>query len=618
MKRKTVPISAWLGAIAIAAALAAGPGCSTTNSESVQLSPQGTHPAGWATTHPAFAMPDGAPCAQCHGSATDNTASGGIAKVSCFSGPRGAQWCHAQGPAFHAPDWLDKASARFHGALTGTLIRGKSCGTCHTLADPPSYVCLNCHFDPFGGRVPPGSTWVHGTVAGHSAFGLLDVLNPVNSVCINCHNVNNTFGHMPQPFCHNCHSPAPAGFHPAGWASPDSHGASAKLAPGAGTTGFHVCQGCHGTNLDGVGGTAPTCINTATCHGAGVASPHSPSPWNVLINPAGRTHTTTSSDNTNAAVCALCHFGGGIHAPTPPPAGSTPGCFNSTLCHGAVGAAPHAVPYLNHPADAPGQFNSFCNTCHTINPPRLNPSAPSCTECHLGGSPLTNLNCTSCHARPPNGLAPVGNVYANIAGAHAKHLALNSLGTPVSCDTCHNGLGTGTLNHYSRANALAGQNALRVPPGDVDFGGAAFPYMSQNGGAASFDNTLANLTCANIRCHGGTPLAPAPNWQSGTISTLTNTGCRLCHKAATTTPVQYNDVTNNVFTVHIFHAFSLNFTCTTCHDTVALTPSAHFGTLSNPTIPAGAARATILTSLNWNPTPPITMSSCTTPTSGCH
>ena len=607
MKPKSFPIAAWLPAILVAAALAAAPGCSTTNSESVALSPQGAHPQGWDNVHGTFARPDGASCAPCHGSATDPAASGGIAKVSCFSAPRGAQWCHANGPAFHPPDWLDKGGAHFHGAAyPGPIANGKLCATCHTQADPPSFVCLNCHFTITGARTPAGTTWVHGTIAGHTAFGQLDVLNAVNSVCINCHAVNNAFGHMPQPFCHNCHSPAPGGFHPAGWANPDSHGAAAKQAPGAGTTGFATCRTCHGTNLDGVGGTAPTCINTAACHGAGVASPHSPSPWNILIAPAGRTHTTMSPDDTNAAVCALCHFGGGIHSPTPPPAGSTPGCFNNTLCHGAAGAAPHPVrPYLTHPADALAQFNTFCNTCHSISPPRLSPGAPACTECHKGGNPLTVTNCTSCHAAPPNGAAPVGSVFPNIAGAHAKHDAL--AGITGICNTCHNGGGTGTgLEHFY-------DNTAGVPGIDVALTGTTYQAQA---GAFAFN---ADNTCTNVSCHGG---IATPTWQTGTIGTLSNAGCRLCHKAATQTPLEPNAVTNSVFTFHIFHAFpstvsggSQNIACTSCHDTAALTPSRHFGELGTPSLPAGAARATILTTLNWNPTPPITTGSCTT---GCH
>ncbi len=614
MRPNSVPISAWLVAILLGAALAAGSGCSTTNSDSVVLSPQGTHPQGWATAHGSFARPDGASCAQCHGSATDNTASGGIARVSCFSGPRGAQWCHANGPAFHPADWLDKGGAHFHGALTGVPINGKSCSTCHTQSDPPSYVCLNCHFDPNGGRVPPGSAWTHGDVGGHAAFGQLDVVNAVNAVCIRCHEINNAFGHMPQPFCHNCHSPAPAGFHPTGWANPDSHGAAAKLGPGAGTTGFQNCRGCHGANLDGVGGSAPSCVNNTACHGYSAdntalganLAPHSPRPWTEVFAPGGRTHTTTSSDSTNAAVCALCHFGGDIHSPTPPPGGSTPGCFNNTLCHGAAGA-PHPVrPYATHPADA-ANFDTVCDICHSISPPRQTANAPSCTECHKGGSPLTFTSCTSCHAAPPNGAAPVGSVFPNIAGAHAKHNAL--AGVTGICNACHSGGGTGTgLKHFY--DNTAGQSGIDVALADTTYQaqGAVFAFNADN-------------TCANVSCHGG---IATPTWQTGTISTLTNAGCRLCHKAATQGTVQYNDVTNNVFTFHVFHAFSgsvptgsLNFACTVCHDTAALTQSRHFGELGIAGLPAGAANATILSALTWNPTPPITKGSCLG-AAGCH
>jgi len=559
---KTFAISAGLPAILLAAALAVGPGCSKTNSESVALTPQGTHPAGWDNVHGAFAKPDGAACVPCHGSAIDPAASGGIANVSCFSGPRGAQWCHATGPAFHPPDWLDKGGAHFHGAafVGGTLINGMSCASCHRQADPPSFICLDCHFTIDGGRVPVGSAWTHGDIGGHTAFGVLDVVNAVNGVCIRCHNTNNAFGHMPQPFCHNCHSPAPAGFHPAGWANPDSHGAAAKLAPGAGTTGFPTCQGCHGTNLDGVGGSAPSCINNALCHGSGIASPHSPSPWRVTPTspPNARRHTNT--DNTvpgNPGVCALCHFGGGIHAPTPPPPGSTPQCFNNTLCHGPAGAAPHPVrPYLTHPADALAQFSTFCNTCHSISPPRLTANAPACTECHKGGNPLTVTNCTSCHAAPPNGAAPVGSVFPNVAGAHAKHNAL--AGITGICNNCHNGGGTGTgLEHFY--DNTAGLSGI-----DVALTGTTYQAKA---GAFAFN---ADNTCTNVSCHGG---ITTPTWRTGAIVVNSDAGCRQCHRPGTSLGVPENN--SNYSGQHSVHS---GYGCTECHNMALATTGAqnHF------------------------------------------
>ncbi len=100
-----------------------------------------------------------------------------------------------------------------------------------------------------------------------------------------------------------CHASGPSG-HPAGWASPDSHGAAAELAPDAtATKGFSTCQLCHGPDLTG-GLAGQTCLNTAGCHGAAVAAPHSPAPWRDTT----RTHTPTNT--ANAPVCGLCHLNG--------------------------------------------------------------------------------------------------------------------------------------------------------------------------------------------------------------------------------------------------------------------------------------------------------------------
>jgi predicted CxxxxCH...CXXCH cytochrome family protein len=139
-------------------------------------------------------------------------------------------------------------------------------------------------------------------------------------------------------------------------------------------------------------------------------------------------------------------------------------------------------------------------------------------------------------------------VYANIAGAHAAHIALTSAGTPISCDTCHNLLGPNlaNLNHYNRANGRAGAGG-RVPPGDVAF---LITYNAKSG-ASSFDNSAA-LNCSNVSCHGG---QATPNWQTGTLDV--NTQCTNCHASGT---AQFN---SNNSGEHNLHSA---YTCTECHD----------------------------------------------------
>jgi predicted CxxxxCH...CXXCH cytochrome family protein len=589
-------------------------GCSSGNENSGLnlVDAQGNHPQNFLSTHPARAQHDGGLCTACHG----DDLRGGISGVSCFSASRNGVGCHANGPAFHPASWLNKtAGPGFHGAAyTGNaLIRGLACTGCHEPATS-SYNCLECHFNEGGTqRVPTGSVYVHGSIGGHGVFGPLDAPNAATSVCINCHATNNRFGHMPQPFCHNCHSPAPPSYHPAGWASPDSHGTAATAAPSL-SSGLENCRACHGSNFSG-GSVGISCF---PCHG--VNAPHSPAPWRIS---GGSARTHTNADGGNAPACFLCHADGllsSLPPPPPPPPLTPPGCFNNTLCHGALG---HAVPFLDpdHLGVTQSEFDNVttgCGRCHAVTGASPVPDAPACQVCHTAGSPLSPTGsfgiCTSCHGYPPDG--GTAAAYPNIAGAHAKHLALGAIpggSNAIDCDTCHDGLGFVTRAHYDRANARPGMNVLRVEPGDVNFI-AGFPYTSRTGGPTVFDNSLVSasaLTCTAVSCHGGPPLSPAPNWRTGTISTGANGGCRACHKAGSTVTPQLNDVTNDVHPTHILHAYTRGIDCTICHDPAQLTPVRHFGNLADNVIPAGVAPLTIQPSLLYNPAGGVTIGSCT-------
>ena len=373
----------------------------------------------------------------------------------------------------------------------------------------------------------------------------------------------------------------PAGCHHdpvANWATPAVHGADAKKAPGS--SGFASCRICHGNNFSG-GGAKVSCF---TCHG--VSAPHPPKPW--LIS-GGTTNTHTTTDSTNAPVCALCHSSGSPNNPanhpaTPAAAGTPPGCFNGTMCHNE---AAHAVPFnaTDHYSVTNTTFTANCGSCHAVTGTSSVSGAPLCTTCHTAGSPLTALSCTSCHANPPGGGT---TAYPNVAGAHAAHIALSSAGTTIVCDTCHNGLGTNTLNHYNRANALPGENALRVPPGD-----AAFPatYNAKTG-ASSFDNSAA-LSCTNVSCHGG---QATPNWQTGALDV--NTQCTNCHALGT---AQYNSYNSGE---HQFHVVDDGLSCTFCHNTTTLAVN-HFTALETTTMegPASATIGGTDTAIDsWDPT----------------
>ncbi len=378
--------------------------------------------------------------------------------------------------------------------------------------------------------------------------------------------------------CH--HDPVP------GWALPGSHGLHAKQAPDGSGRGFGACQICHGATfaagLKASNGTTTACT---TCHG--VAAPHPPKPWH---NALGSNHAST--DPGNAVVCAKCHFPGAPanpagHPATPAPSGTTPGCFNNTMCHGNS-QAPHGVPFLDtsHTGLTQSTFTANCASCHAVSGTSPVPAAPLCGTCHQAGSPLTQAGCTSCHGKPP-----AGTVYPNVAGVHAKHNALTTVAGV--CGSCHQGSDTGSLAHYDAANGRPGKNANRIPPGQVAFL-AAFNATS---GAASFNPTAQ--TCSNVSCHGG---QVTPSWATGgTINPATD--CAKCHAVGIAAGLpQANSASSG------FHALHMNSTagiqCAECHAMANGTAGAlnHFTALNTPQLEGPASQTVAFTGGTYNAT----------------
>jgi predicted CxxxxCH...CXXCH cytochrome family protein len=308
--------------------------------------------------------------------------------------------------------------------------------------------------------------------------------------------------------------------------------------------------------------------------------------------------------------CAICHKVDGAGAGPDP---NAPSCFSSSFngvsCHvGGPGGPNHPVPPARftgteHTSATSLTFPGTCGACH-FETGAATKIGPTCTVCHQAGSPLTALSCTSCHEDPPNSLAPAGAAYPNIEGAHAEHIALTSAGTPISCDTCHSGLGTTTNAHYDRANARTG--TLRVEPGDVPSPfPAGFLYTGITGNAVTFNSTLTSLTCSNVSCHGA---LVTPNWRTGA------TACTSCHNSATVAPAFYTDYTQ-AFMSHNTHINNRGIPCTTCH--TVLPAGSHFGTLSDKSIAPRAAAATIDPNFGYPSPPPevLNKANCNT---GCH
>lgn len=617
-------------AVLISGALLALAGCSSPNKDTGFNTETGKHVENWYVDHRAAFFKNTTSCNECHG--TDFK--GGISTISCYSVSFLGMTCHANGPSNHPAIWENPF---YHGAAAKSAPSASTgfsyCQICHGndfAGGLALQTCLNtagCHGANVNAPHSP-KPW-RGVTRTHTDT------DPGNApVCATCHtNGANSFV-QPSPFnpgaapgCFNntlCHA---AVGHPADWANPDLHGAAAKSAPTA-TTGFSICRTCHGNDFAG-GAVLKTCLNTAGCHGVGVNAPHSPKPWR------GGTRIHTNTDTNNAAVCATCHTNGANSSvqPSPPaPAGTTPGCFNSTLCHAAVGhPAGWALPTAHGPAAkaAPSSSAGFslCQTCHGndftggnsltsclntsgchgagVNAPHSaswlpgstythtttdQGNAPVCALCHTNGlnspiappsppapagTPPDCFNNTLCHATPTcgtcHGIPPNGTVAPNVAGQHAAHIAVSTI---IVCATCHTGAGFGTALHIN---------------GVIDV--ILDPTYNAKSGAASYNATTN--TCSNVSCHGG---QTTPGWLSGTVINV-NTQCTLCHVPGTAlgTP-QYNSQYSGRHSTHAGEGIA----CYTCHDT-ALIAVNHFTTL-NTTAMEGPASATLRSQLQYNGT----------------
>jgi hypothetical protein len=328
------------------------------------------------------------------------------------------------------------------------------------------------------------------------------------------------------------------------------HGASAKKAPGS--SGFVSCRICHG--YDFLGGSVQVACLNAGCHGGAGQSPH-PAQWRT-----GNDYVHTTTDEANASVCAQCHLNGNnspIGPPSPPaPGGTPPGCFNSTLCHGAggghpagwVATPPAAQPHGDSAKSAPGATTGFayCQVCHGndftggIGPTCLNNSA-----CHGAGvqspHPLQWLTGASyVHTTTNEGNAPVCALcHYNEPGAGAHPPTPPPAGVTVGCfnnTLCH---GAGLAQHpagwfvRSPDPQPHGQSAKAAPSGSSGF---AYCRVCHGTSTGSYNGGFVRFSCQIVACHGGSGNSPhASQWLPGQtyVHTTTDPGnapeCAFCH-----------------------------------------------------------------------------------------
>jgi len=565
------------------------------------------NPAG----HPAAAPPPGTEpgcynATECHGA---NTASHAVPFLSGLTDSRGNGHMTASATVFAS----DCATCHAYSGASPTAA-APLCSQCHQLADPTvagtnAGTCLSCHVGGAGLPGGPGGSSFPSLSGAHAKHMAL----ATDLTCDTCH-LGSGSGSTTHYTNANARTGIPAGPAPVvidPIFTPKTGGAPAFT--GASLTCNAVS--CHGaqTTPGWQNGSLDSSTQCAACHAisstAGLATQfndafgrHSKGAHNALV-PANSITCTTCHNMSNGSPGALAHFNylntqsvDGVSSGTPAdqlPSGTivfdgaivtgagtytvtslTQGNGSCALtCHSHVhdpvvdtwtaSGAPHPVPFLASQKDTQGNghlnatqatFTADCASCHALTGPSPLVEAPMCSVCHTLADPTVPATgagtCLSCHVGPA-GLAagPTGGAFPNIAGAHAKHMGLL---TPLSCDTCHSGSGTGTTTHYNNANAR-----VTVPTGPATVTIDA-TYNAQSGGTASFNPGA--LTCSSSSCHGG---QNTPNWRTGTITSSTQ--CSLCHAInGGTTTSQYNDAIGR----HAWgtHASAGTLDCTLCHD----------------------------------------------------
>jgi hypothetical protein len=561
-------------------------GCSDPNAQSPINPDSGSHSANWLpSAHMEAAASNPGSCSACHGADFN----GGISGVSCTS-------CHLGSPtSVHPADWDPVYSA--HGPYVNTNSTNACANQyCHgsSLSGVPDSgpSCTSCHLGS------PTSVHPADWVPVYSAHGPYVKANS-SSACANqyCHGLSLTGVLNSGPSCTSCHLGGLTSGHPADWVPVYStHG------PYVTANGTNSCsnQSCHGTTLTGVPDSGPSCT---VCHLGSPTSVH-PADWVPMYSTHGP-YVNTSPTGTSACANQYCH---GYSLSGVPDSG--PSC---TSCHMGGVTNIHPAGWLGDACSNHGNYaltngTTGCSNvyCHGTNLGGVPQSGPSCTKCHP--TIPTSPSCGTCHGIPPDGSVPAGNVFPNLPGKHATHLALNG----VTCATCHNR----SCDQHMNGTV------------DVIFD----PAYNAETGTASFGGTSAGATCGNVSCHGGprtqrirtipsqgiyTQVTSAstwtsdpsgtPDWYSGSISLNDTNQCFSCHAYG-------NTLYNGYFSgKHYFHVIEYGMTCITCHDTLKLTnASFHFPNLRAHVISSSTASASTNSWLNYNGT------TCTNASIGCH
>ncbi len=594
------------------------------------------------------------------GPATFNPATLTCSNVSCHGGQTTPAWtatgslssatdcakCHALGTAPGVPE-NNSAYSGFH-ALHMNSPAKLLCTECHSMANGSSgalghltslgtaamegaagetialsggtysaaaKTCtVTCHGKTHAAFTWTGNGGVHptGWIASHPGSALAGL-----NGCKACHGATLAGGPFSEPSCFTaaCHHNTQPGYALAG-----SHGLRAKLAQGSSGGGLASCQACHGTafasGLTASDGTTKACT---TCHG--VAAPHPAKPWH---NATGSNHATT--DATNAPVCAQCHYPGAVanpagHPATPAPAGTAPGCFNNTLCHGTE-ATPHALGAVWTTATSAAFHGiaakrdlAYCQSCHG-----------NAGSTGFEGGAAATTKCSSCHSQA----RAHSDRWYQAPGAFPSYVASHrdAGNRSVACALCHDNTKGRTAPDVTAPSCFsASANAVACHVNGPSQPNHTVPFL----GGAHTSASASTFTSDCSSCHGvsGTsPMATAPLCSvchKAADPTLTASGagtCLSCHTGTAGLPTGPGGASfPSIAGAHARHlGLPTTLTCDSCHAGSGAGTANHYTNANARTgIPAGPAPVSIQATFNAKSgTAAFTPSALTCSNVSCH
>ncbi len=378
------------------------------------------------------------------------------------------------------------------------------------------------------------------------------------NACLQCHSTSVISVGSGVPNCQTsgCHHTTLPGFQNA-----DIHGARAMHAANTAGGSLVSCQICHGSDFKG----GESNVSCGSCHG--VPAPHPAKPW------LGGTLSHANTDPSNAPVCAKCHFPGSAsnpagHPAVPAAAGTAPGCFNNTMCHGDAGA-PHALGAIwkdptsaaFHGIEAKKNL-TYCQACH---------GTPGTTKFDGG---ITTTACSACHTAAkahsfPWSAAPV----VSFPGYVASHRNAGKYTT--ACAVCHDVTKGRTAPDPTAPSCFSASfNATGCHANGPGIANHPVPFLT----TAHTTVTSAGFAADCQACHavtGTSPVTAAPLCTTchQASSPLTTSNCASCHTKPPT-----GTAFPNAAVLHPKHEALSGVTanCSVCHNGVGTGSQSHY------------------------------------------